>query len=525
MQERLDGGEVTAAGIELQILARGARVDGDLRAVAIPVSPRTSEREPEEIVMRQPLDPVLEDEGGPVEIVDHEVQVAVVVQVGVRRPGGVTRDIHPPRHRAIAERQVAVVPEEGVGELAPRPLAQPREQSLLALPLETLAAGLRQVARAHLPHEGEIVEVGNVLRIAVGDEKVLPPIIVVIRKEGSPAPIRRVHSGELSDLAEGRMPVRPRAVVELQRVPHVLGLVAEPPAHLELVVGLPGEQQLAAQVVGRKHVEDHDVDEPVVIDVRHIRAHRGEALMLQILRCQIGKRPVTVVDPHQVVREEVVGHVHVGPAIAIQVGDGHAETVSLGQDAGLARHVAERAVAVVAVQPIGARRLPVADLGSDPVSVVGLERILKDVKIEKSIPVVVEEHGVGVVAGIGDAESPCLFYEPGRAVLVRTLVDEQQVAALRRNGAAHREIEIRQPVLIDIHHGDAADPHVGADTRGLGDVLETEMPPVQVQAARDHVAGEVDIRQPVVVHVGDRHAAAVVQVVEIDDVVEGVVLS
>ena len=215
--------------------------------------------------------------------------------------------------------------------------------------------------------------------------------------------------------------------------------------------------------------------------------------MLQVLRRPVGERPVTVVDPRQVIRQEVVGHVDVGPAIAVQVRDGQAEAVSLGQNAGPSRHVGERAVAVVAVQPIRARRLPVADLGSDPVAVVGLERVLEKVEIEVSVPVVVEERGVSVVAGIGDAKPPCLFHQPGRPVLVRALVDEQEVATPRRVGAAHGEIEIRQPVLIDVHHGDAADPHVGPDAGGLADFLEAKMSPVQVQTARDHVAGEVDV--------------------------------
>ena len=120
--------------------------------------------------MRQPLGLVLEDEGGPVEVVDHEVQVAVVVEVGVGRPGGVARHIQPPRLRPIAERQVSIVLKDVVGDLASRPLAQPFKESLLALPLETLAAGLRQVGGAHPLHVGEIVEVGDVARIAVRDE-------------------------------------------------------------------------------------------------------------------------------------------------------------------------------------------------------------------------------------------------------------------------------------------------------------------------------------------------------------------
>src|SRR5205823_8115659 len=69
VQERLDAREVTAAGIELEVLTRRAQVDGHLRSVAIAVPGWAAEREPEEVVMRQPLGLVLEDEGGPVEVV------------------------------------------------------------------------------------------------------------------------------------------------------------------------------------------------------------------------------------------------------------------------------------------------------------------------------------------------------------------------------------------------------------------------------------------------------------------------
>src|SRR5437763_1802845 len=170
MQEGLDRGQVAAAGVELQVLARRARVNAHLRSVAIAVPGRTAEREPEEVVIRQPLGFVLEDERGPVEVVDHQVQVAVIVEVGVRRPGGVALYVQPPGPRPIAERQVSIVPEDVVGELASRLPAEPLQQALLALPRETLATWLRQVGRAELPHEGEIVEVRDGARIAVRDE-------------------------------------------------------------------------------------------------------------------------------------------------------------------------------------------------------------------------------------------------------------------------------------------------------------------------------------------------------------------
>ena len=57
----------------------------------------------------------------------------------------------------------------------------------------------------------------------------------------------------------------------------------------------------------------------------------------------------------------------------------------------------------------------------------------------------------------------------------------------------------------------------------FGNVFEVEVPPVQIQPAGDHIAGEKDIGQAVVVEVADADPAAVV---DIDDIhrVEGVIL-
>ena len=50
------------------------------------------------------------------------------------------------------------------------------------------------------------------------------------------------------------------------------------------------------------------------------------------------------------------------------------------------------------------------------------------------------------------------------------------------------------------------------DTCSLRDVLEPHVACVEVEATRDHVAGQEDVRQAVVVDVGDRDAGAIVDV-------------
>ena len=95
------------------------------------------------------------------------------------------------------------------------------------------------------------------------------------------------------------------------------------------------------------------------------------------------------------------------------------------------------------------------------------------------------------------------------------VVDEEQVRALCRRRALEpgdRDVDVEEAVVVDVHHADARGPSFGSDPGALGDVLEAHLTLVQVESARDHVAGEVEIRQPVVVDVAHTDAGTVVQV-------------
>ena len=112
--------------------------------------------------------------------------------------------------------------------------------------------------------------------------------------------------------------------------------------------------------------------------------------------------------------------------------------------------------------------------------------------------------------GVGDAV-PCR----GLRERVIPVIDEQQVGSilpLGPLGPGDGHVNIQIPVIIDVHHGGAGGPPVRLDACGLCDVLEPHIPPVQVQAARDHVARKENVRQSVVIDIADGHPRAVVHV-------------
>src|SRR5207247_2492088 len=67
-------------------------------------------------------------------------------------------------------------------------------------------------------------------------------------------------------------------------------------------------------------------------------------------------------------------------------------------------------------------------------------------------------------------------------------------------------------VVVDIHHRHTTGPSVGADSCLLGDVLEPHVSFVQVQAARDHVAGKEDVGEPIVVDITYSYPGAVIDI-------------
>ena len=270
----------------------------------------------------------------------------------------------------------------------------------------------------------------------------------------------------------------------------------------------------AAAQVARHHVHLKDVGPAVIIEIRDVHAHASEARVLEPLGSLVGERSVSIVDIHDIVGHDIVGDVDVGSAVSVQIGNGNAEPIAgLPQDARLSADIGERTIAVVAVELVvavgghaahtdgHARHLPAREISG---------RVVEQKEVEAPVPVVVQESRVRAEAGVGNAVLRSRFREGAI-----TVVDEQQIRPIRRLGplgAGHGNVNIQIPVAVDVHHGHAGDPSLGGDACGLGDVLKSHVPLVQVQSTRDHVAGKEDVRQSVVIDVTHSDPGAVVHI-------------
>ena len=102
-------------------------------------------------------------------------------------------------------------------------------------------------------------------------------------------------------------------------------------------------------------------------------------------------------------------------------------------------------------------------------------------------------------AGVGDSVPRGFLGES--AILV---VDEEEirpVLRLRPYWTGNGDVDVQVAVVVDVHHRHAGCPSIRRDTRLFRDVLEPHVPLVQIQAARDHVAGKENVRQSVVIDV------------------------
>src|SRR5262249_11017236 len=143
-------------------------------------------------------------------------------------------------------------------------------------------------------------------------------------------------------------------------------------------------------------------------------------------------------------------------------------------------------------------------------------RVVEQEEIDAAVLVVIQEDGVCGEAGVSDTVFRGGFREGSIAV-----VDEQLVRALFRLGAlaaGHGDVDVEVPVAVYVGHRSSGRPRARLDAGSLGDVVEPHVPFVQVQAARDHVAGEKDVRQAVVIDVPHGDAGAIVDVDVVLDV-------
>ncbi len=322
-------------------------------------------------------------------------------------------------------------------------MPQQRPQELLGDPL------LKRRLNTAVGYVADVVQVVRPSVDAVRDEQVLVAVVVQVGEERSPAPVGRVHAGQIADLAEPAL-----AAIDLQGVPDELGM--QPGRELELVdphvlgIGRALEDLLS----GREHVEDHHVRPAVVGEVGGIDAHRREAGVPCRRGDGLGERTVAVVEVEKVVLVKIVGHEEVGAAIEIQIADDHAQTVSLdaAKDARLLTDVHE-AVAVVPEESVAgfwvtdyALRVP-----GGPAHLVG--GMVQEIHVQVAVSVVVEEGGLGRVAHVLES---VLCGPVGEGAVA--VIDVEHIPAAQREVGDVRHVDVEVSVAIHVGHRDPGRP-------------------------------------------------------------------
>ena len=364
--------------------ARAVLLDDDLRADPRGIGPGALQDNLQVVALGELARAVPINRGRGLEPVHHQIERPAVVQVHVGRAVRETRLCEPPGLRLVGEREVSVVAIRVVGDRDPRHLPDHR-------PGEPRHPAAQRGLYDGVSHVREVVEVVRPVIDAVGDEQVLAAVVVQVGKQGSPAPIGRVHARLIPDLTEA-----PVAAIELKRVTGVLRVVARLELQIVDVEALGIGGCLEDLFLLGEHVEDHQVRPAVVVEVRGVHAHRGVARVSHRGGDRLGERPVAVVVVEKVVFLKVIGDVQVGTAVAVQVARDHAETVPRGAalEAGVVAHV-DKMAPVVPVETVARSRAARRRLRAGAGCPLGVGRMGQQVHIEVAVAVVIEEQGLG----------------------------------------------------------------------------------------------------------------------------------
>ena len=144
-----------------------------------------------------------------------------------------------------------------------------------------------------------------------------------------------------------------------------------------------------------------------------------------------------------------------------------------------------------------------------------MRRVVEQIHVQIAVAVVIEEERLRRVS---DVIEPVFLRAIGECAV--TIVGVQHVPSVHREVIDGGDVDVDVAVAIDVGHGDAGFPsdRVG-DTGALGDVLEMVVPLVQIESIRADVRREIEVGQPIVVDVTDGDSAPVV-VVQIREDVE-----
>ena len=300
-----------------------------------------------EIVMTgtvQVAHPIAVDRSGRVEIVHHQIERAVVVEIHVRGAVRESRSAESPGGGQVGERQIAVVMERVIRLRNVRHLRNESRD-------RRLDAGVYRVQRR------DVVEIVRPPVDACRDEQVFLAVVVEIREQRRPAPVRRRDPREEADVTEPESPVQHPAI-QLEGVARILIVITRRSVPIEQLVVLRRLGTLQDALAVGKHIDDGDIGPAVVVEVGRIRAHREAARMPRRLRDRLRERAVAVVEIQEIVFREIVGDVDVGTTVEIHVADDdpQSKTFHTAVDMRGGADVYEVAV-VIAIEPVTGLRV------------------------------------------------------------------------------------------------------------------------------------------------------------------------
>ena len=304
---------------------------------------------------------------------------------------------------------------------------------------------------------------------AVDVQDVDVPVVVEVRRAGTPCPAAVVHLGRHREVPE-----LPGAVVAVEPVAELA-----PALDVEVVDG---------------------GDEPVHVAVAVVVADRGTHAGLvddDVLIGDVGECAVAVVQ-EDLALLEVGCHQEVAVAVVVDVAEVRGERpvgVLFDQGGGYSRLdacVRECAVAVVAPDGLGvlARIVVVAPM--------------REKEVDESVPVVVEERrGDRVHRGQPDAGCLGCVDESSFGLLEPVLEDVVRVA----DDGADEQVEVA--ITIDVTECRAASPVREVEAEFGTDLLERPVAAIAVEViGRLVAADDVEVHVPVGVHVGGRDPTA-----------------
>ncbi len=394
---------------------------------------------------------------GFVDVVDDQVQRAVVVQVHVRGAVGKPGIGQPPLLRAVGEGEIAVVLVGIVRDPNLRHLLQQVEVFLRDAPLQRRLNGL-------VGDVADVVEVVGPAVDPVADKEILVAAVVEVGKQGAPAPVRGVDAGQIPDIAKA-----PAPPVQLKGVASKLRMVPKAPLEAVRVVPFGHHRRLEDVLPLGLHVQRRQVHKAIIVDVGCIHAHREVGGVAHRLANNFRERAVAVVAVEKVVLVKVVAHVDVEAAVAIDVTHGQAQAIARRSavDAGLLAHVG-KGTAVVAKEAVARLGMAVLPLPDAAEAVLRMDGVVEQVHVEVAVPREIKERGL---RGIPFMRKPKLRGSVREGAIA--IVDIEDVSAVEVQMVDGRDVEVEVAVPIHIGHRSAAGPprrpfHSGP----LGDILE-----------------------------------------------------